>query len=167
LHAKFFFQKKVKFVKGGSIGNNREKEVSFNINKVVYKGKHNLFGGSVLGDSLGTFRDGVLGKFTRKDKTNSGLDLARRDGGTLVVGSQLGSFRGNTFKDIVDERVQDGHGLVGDTSIGMDLLQDLVDVRGVGLTTSDLSLLVIRRLGLSGLGGGFTSNSFFRSHFEI
>jgi hypothetical protein len=126
------------------------------------KGVH-LLGGSVLGDSLGTFRDGVLGKFTREDKTNSGLDLARRDGGTLVVGSQLGGFSGDTLKDIVNEGVQDGHGLVGDTSIGVDLLQDLVDVRGVSLATNGLSLLSV-------LGSGLLVVSFGReisSHFCI
>jgi hypothetical protein len=108
-----------------------------------YYTDENLFGASVLGDSLGTFGDGVLGKFTREDKTNSGLDLARRDGRTLVVSSQLGSFGSNTLKDIVNERVQNGHGLVRDTSIGVNLLQDLVNVRGVSLTTGDLSLLVV------------------------
>ena len=30
----------------------------------------------------------------------------------------------NTLEDIVDERVEDGHGTVGDTGVGVDLLQD-------------------------------------------
>jgi len=125
-----------------------------------------LFGASVLGDSLGTFRDGVLGEFTREDETDSGLDFTRRNGGTLVVSSQLGGFRGDTFKDIVDERVQDGHGLVGDTSIRVNLLQDLVDVGGVGFTTRNLSLLAIGRLDLVSPSRAITSSSFFGSHFE-
>ena len=37
---------------------------------------------------------------------------------------RTGSFRGNTLEDIVDERVQNGHGLVRDTSVWMDLLED-------------------------------------------
>jgi hypothetical protein len=105
----------------------------------------------------------VLGKFTREDETNSGLDLARRDGGTLVVSSQLGGFSGDTLKDIVNEGVQDGHGLVGDTSIGVNLLQNLVDVRGVGLATNGLSLL-------SGIGSGLLVISLggeISSHYYI
>ena len=34
------------------------------------------------------------------------------------------------LEDVVDERVEDEHGLVGDTSVRVDLLEDLVDVRG-------------------------------------
>lgn len=60
-----------------------------------------LFGGRrVLGDSLGAFRDSVLGKFTRKDEPDGGLDLSGRDGGLLVVSSQLGSLGGNTLEDV-------------------------------------------------------------------
>ena len=33
-------------------------------------------------------------------------------------------FSGNPFKDIVDETVRDCHGLVGDTCIRMDLLEN-------------------------------------------
>ena len=39
-----------------------------------------LFGGGVLGDSLGTFRDGVLGQLTGQEQTDGGLDLATADG---------------------------------------------------------------------------------------
>jgi hypothetical protein len=40
-------------------------------------------------------------------------------------GSQLtGRFSSNSFEDVVDKRVQYRHGLVGDTSIGMHLLQN-------------------------------------------
>lgn len=36
----------------------------------------NLFGGGrVLGNGLGTLGDGVLGKLTRKDEPDRGLDL--------------------------------------------------------------------------------------------
>lgn len=53
-----------------------------------------------------------------------GLDLSRGDGGLLVVCGELGSLSGNALEDVVDERVQDGHGTVGDTSVGVDLLED-------------------------------------------
>lgn len=53
-----------------------------------------------------------------------GLNLSGRDGGLLVVGSQLAGLGGNTLEDVVDEGVQDGHGTVGDTSVRVDLLED-------------------------------------------
>jgi hypothetical protein len=53
-----------------------------------------------------------------------GLDLTRRDGRLLVVSSELASLGCNTLEDVVDEGVQDGHGTVGDTSVGVDLLED-------------------------------------------
>ena len=50
----------------------------------------------------------------------------------------------------VDERVQDRHGTVGDTSVGVNLLEDLVDVRGVGLL-SGLGALLLSSLGTGSL----------------
>lgn len=60
-----------------------------------------LFGGRrVLGDSLGTLRDGVLGKLTGEDKADRGLDLAGRDGGLLVVGGKLGGLSCDALEDV-------------------------------------------------------------------
>jgi hypothetical protein len=56
-----------------------------------------------------------------------GLDLTRRDGGLLVVGSELGGLGGHALEDIVDERVEDAHGAVGDTGVGVDLLEHCKD----------------------------------------
>ena len=53
-----------------------------------------------------------------------GLDLPGRDGGLLVVCSELGGLSRNALEDIVDEGVQDGHGAVGDTGIWVNLLED-------------------------------------------
>jgi len=53
-----------------------------------------------------------------------GLDLPRRDGGLLVVGSELGGLGGDALEDVVDEGVQDRHGAVGDTGVGVNLLED-------------------------------------------
>jgi hypothetical protein len=121
-------------------------------------------------DGLGTLRDGVLGELSGKDQSAGGLDLSRRDGGSVVVDGQLGCLGGDSFKDVGDERVQDRHGLVGDTSVGVDLLEDLVDVGRVGFDPSLGSLLLFtgflggggllgrglggRSLGSGGLGGG-------------
>ena len=87
---------------------------------------------------------------------------------------RTGCLSGNTLEDIVDEGVENGHRLVGDTSVRVDLLEDcasrqfqvlvcklkcksgrltLVDVRGVGLLARLAPLLLLtvcargRRLG--------------------
>jgi len=70
----------------------------------------------------------VLGKFTGEDQANGSLNLARRDGRLLVVGSQLGGLGSDTLEDIIDEGVEDRHSTVGNASVGMDLLQNLVNV---------------------------------------
>ncbi len=124
---------------------------------------NNLLGGGVFGDGLGAFRDGVLGQFTRKQEANGSLDFTAADRRLLVVRSQLGRLGGNAFEDVVDERVHDRHGLVGDADIRVDLLQDLVDVRrvrllaGLLLLGSDVSLWLLAGwlLGRGLLGGGF------------
>ena len=69
-----------------------------------------------LGDSLGSLADSMLGEFTREHEMDSGLDFAAREGG---------------FLHIIDEGVHDGHALLGDSHIRVDLLEHLVDVRGV------------------------------------
>ena len=68
-----------------------------------------------------------------------------------------GSLGGNPLKDVVDEGVHDGHGLGRDAGVGVDLLQDLVDVDGVRLLPAPLGgafpVLARRRDGLLGLAG--------------
>jgi len=96
-----------------------------------------------LRDRFCALRDGVLGEFTGQDKTNAGLDFPRRYGRLLGVLGELGCLRRDALEDIVDERVEDGHGLVRDTRIRVDLLEDLVDVRRVGLLARLLALLLL------------------------
>jgi len=91
----------------------------------------------------------VLGKLTGKEKADGGLDLAGREGALLVVAGQAGSLKGQALEDVVDERVQDRHATLGDTGVGVHLLEDLVDVRRVGLN----ALLALATLGTSLLGG--------------
>ena len=74
-----------------------------------------------LGHSLGALGHGVLGQLARQDEAHSGLDLARGHCGLLVVAGQLGGLSGNLLKDVVDEGVQDGHGLGADTRVGVHL----------------------------------------------
>lgn len=68
--------------------------------------------------------------------------------------SVLGALIGSGLDALtVDEGVQDGHGTVGDTSVGVDLLEDLVDVGGVGLLAGLGALLLV-----AGGGGGLLAS---------
>ena len=93
----------------------------------------------------------MLGQLTGEQESDSGLDFAGGDGGPLVVVGKTGSLSSDALEDVIDERVHDAHGLGGDTSVGVDLLEDLVDVDGIGL----LSLAVLGLLVTLGdvLGG--------------
>ena len=70
----------------------------------------------------------MLGELSREHQANGGLDLSGRQGLLLVVSDKLDGLLGDSVKDVVDERVHDTHGLLGDTSVGVDLLEDLEDV---------------------------------------
>ena len=96
---------------------------------------HLCVGRGELGDGLGTLRHGVLGKLTGKEETDGGLDLAGREGALLVVAGQAAGLKGEALEDVVDEGVHDGHSALGDAGLGVDLLEHLVDVRGVGLNS--------------------------------
>jgi len=104
----------------------------------------------------------VLGQFTGQEQTDSGLDLSGGDGGALVVVGQSGGLGGDALEDVIDERVHDGHGLGGDAGVGVDLLEDLVDVDGEALLSAVLALLLAignadGLLGLTGLLDGLAS----------
>ena len=58
----------------------------------------------------------------------------------------------------MDEGVHDVHGFFGDTNVGVDLLEDFVDVDREGLDSSSSGFSV---------GGGFFGFSWFLSHFEL
>ena len=102
----------------------------------------------------------MLGELTGEEQTNGRLDLPGGEGRLLGVPRELGGLQGEALEDVVDEGVHDGHASLADAGLGVDLLQHLVDVRGVGLD----SLLV--RLGADLLGGlgGFLSDSGCLGH---
>lgn len=52
----------------------------------------------------------MFGQFSWQQESDGGLDFPRGDGGSFVVMGQSGSFGGNSFEDVIDERVHDGHG---------------------------------------------------------
>ena len=103
----------------------------------------------VFGDGLGALRDGVLGELSGQKKSDGSLDLSGGESVLLVVSDELGGLSGDLLEDIVDERVHDGHGSLGDAGLGMNLLEDSVDVDGEGFN----SLLLLGNLLLSGLSG--------------
>ena len=75
----------------------------------------------------------------------------------FVVSHELGGLSSDLLEDIVDERVHDGHGSLGDSSLWVNLLEDSVDVdseRFDSLLLSDDHVL---------LGGRFLAWSFW--HF--
>ncbi len=127
-----------------------------------------LLGAGVLGDGFGTFRHGVFCKFTRQQETNCSLDFPASDGGSLVVVSEARRFCSNSLEDVVHEWVHDRHSLAGDTSVGMDLFQNFVDVDSEGFLPALLPFLFVTSsngfLGLTGLLDGFSGS--LRRHFE-
>ena len=123
----------------------------------------NLLGAGVLGDGLGSLRDGVLGQLSGQEETDSSLDFSGGDGGPLVVVGKTAGLSSNALKDVIDKGVHDAHGLGGDTGVRVHLLEDLVDVDSVGLLSLAVLLLAVR-LGdglagltslLDGFSGGF------------
>lgn len=96
----------------------------------------------VLGDGLGSLRDGVSGELSGEDELDGRLDLPGGEGSSLVEADELGALSGNAVEGIMNEGVHDVHGLFGDTDVGVDLLQHLVDVDGEGLDSSSSGLLV-------------------------
>lgn len=111
----------------------------------------NLLAAGVLGDSLGAFRHCMLGEFSWKKKPYSSLDLPAGDGGLLVVVSKARGLDCDPLEDVIHERVHDAHGLAGDSSVRVNLLQHLVDVDGVGFLPALLPLFAVGggHLGLS------------------
>ena len=127
---------------------------------------NSLLGAGVLGDSLGSLTDGVLGQFSGKEETDSGLDLPTGDGGPLVVMGETGGLGSDSLKDVVDKAVHDGHGFAGHTSVGVNLFQHLVDVNAVGFLPPPFPFLVNITAGLClgrSLLSSFRSN-LFRCH---
>ncbi len=86
----------------------------------------------------------MLGKLTGEDQTNGGLNLSGREGLLLVVSHKLDGLLGDLVEDIVDEGVHDTHRLLGDTSVGVDLLQNFEDVDSEVLSSLATSLGFLR-----------------------
>lgn len=124
-----------------------------------------LLGRRVLGDGLRALADGVLGQLSGQQQTDGRLDLATGDRRTTVVVRETGRLGGDALEDVVDEAVHDRHRLAADARVGVDLLEHLVDVDGVRLSSSALALLVAGPHGLRLAGGLLRSLArWFRWH---
>ena len=121
-----------------------------------------LLAAGVLRHSLGSFTYGVFSQFTGQKQPDGSLDLARADGRLLVIVGKAGSFGGNALEDVVNERVHDAHGFAGDTSVGVNLLQHLVDVDSIAFPSlsSPLLLSISNGFSLSGFLLAFLSCNF-------
>ena len=109
----------------------------------------------------------MLGQLSGEEKPDSRLDLPGSDGRPLVVVGETGGLSGDSFEDVVDERVHDAHGLGRDSGVRVDLLQHLVDVDGVRFLSLLLLFLVSGSTGglsltrlLRALGGNFWRHDF-------
>ena len=104
-----------------------------------------LLGALELGHGLGSLGDGVFGELTREDKADCRLNLPGAQGLLLGVRDEPSCLAGDPTEGVGDERVQDGHGPLGDADVRVDLLEDAVDVDVVGLPV----LAATRSLGCS------------------
>ena len=111
---------------------------------------------NVFGDGFSSFRDGVSGEFSWKDKLDSWLNLTGWKSSSFVESNEFWSFSGNSVESIVNERVHDVHGLLWDSDVWVDLLEDLVDIDWEGFDSSSSGFLV----------GSFSGGWSF-SHFDF
>ena len=105
----------------------------------------------------------MLGELTWEEESDGGLDLTGGESVFLVVSDESGGLSGDLLEDIVDERVHDAHGSLGDAGLGVHLLEDTVDVDGEGLGSSSLGGSLLGGTG-GGAGCGSLSGSFL-GHF--
>ena len=102
----------------------------------------------------------MFGQFSGEQESHGSLDFPTGDGAPLVVVGKARGFGSDSLIDVVDEGVHDRHGFAGNTSVGVNLLQNFVDVNSEGLLPALLSLLFVTSsdslLGFTGLLDGFT-----------
>ena len=67
----------------------------------------------------------MLGELTGQQQTRGGLNLTACQSALLVVAGQANGLLSKAIKSVVDERVHDAHGLLGDTSLGVHLREGI------------------------------------------
>ena len=91
----------------------------------------------------------MFSELSWEDESDGSLDLAGGESVLLVVSNELGSLKADLLEDILDEGVHDVHGSLGDTSVGVDLLEDSVDVDREGFGSLLLLFSVLNFLSTS------------------
>ena len=107
----------------------------------------------------------MLGELTGEEEADGGLDLAGGESVLLVVADEAGALGGDLLEDVVDERVHDAHGSLGDAGLGVHLLEDTVDVDAEGLGSPSLGGSLLG--GLGGSAGDGSSSRGFLGHFDL
>ena len=103
----------------------------------------------------------MLGEFTREQEPDSSLNFPGGDSCPLVVVSETTGFSSNALKNVIHERIHDRHSFGAHSGVGVNLLENLVDVDSVRFTPLALPLLISLGdglLGLTGLLGGLSGN---------
>ena len=72
----------------------------------------------------------MFGELTWKEKFDGRLNFPGGQSASPVVSDQLGRFGGEPVKSIINKGVHNVHGFLRDSDLGVDLLEDLVDVKG-------------------------------------
>ena len=67
----------------------------------VGRKQNSLLGAGVLGDGLGSLRDGVLGQLSGQEEPHGCLNLPGGDGGPFVVVGKPGGLGSNPLKKVV------------------------------------------------------------------
>ena len=98
----------------------------------------------------------MSGEFSGEDELDCRLDLSGGKGSSLIKADQLGALSGDSVEGVVDEGVDDIHGLFGNTDVGVHLFEHLVDVDRKGLYSSSPSFSI-------GSSGAFSFSSL--GHF--
>lgn len=119
-----------------------------------------LFGAGIFRHRFRAFGDGVFRQLPGQDETQCSLDFPSTDRRAFVDLSKTRRFVCYSLKNIPYKGIHNGHGVARDPCIGMNLLQDFVDVAGEGFLPRLFPFLFISRLHwLWGLTGFFHSLS--------
>ena len=95
------------------------------------------------------------------------LNLPTAQRSLLIISTQLPRLTRNPLKDIINKGVHDGHALLGDAGVGMDLFEDLVDVGGVAFDALFGTFLFVAGGFFGGFGGGLFGGCFGHGCFVV
>ncbi len=109
----------------------------------------------------------MFAQFSWEDQFDGALYFPAAQSVFLVISDQLAGFDGDPVETVVDERVHDSHGFLGDSGFGVNLFQDLVDVHSIRFNSSFASFLLVGLFGDNFRGNFGLRGGFFGWHFEL